>query len=181
MPGSALSMLAPITAALLVSLAAAPAPGATAAAAGRAPVGPPWISIEYPANPFDRESRGAYLMVHAFHHGTPAGLPVSGTAEGIVRGERRSVRLAFAATSRPGVYALRKQWSDEGTWTLVVRVAQGAGDGATALVDLAPGGEVARVQVPTRRHAEGNFPRPVTAQEIELSLRARAAGQVSSR
>lgn len=174
----AASAALPIAAAFALAAAVPPAGGRPA---GEPVVGPPWVSIEYPANPFDRESRGAYLMVHAFHHGTPVGLPVSGTAEGIVRGERRSVRLAFAATSRPGVYALRKQWSDDGTWTLVVRVAQGANDGATALVDLAPGGEVARVHVPTRRHAEGNFPRPVTAQEVELSLRARAAGQVSAR
>jgi hypothetical protein len=121
-------------------------------------LGPPWISIEYPANPYDRSARGAYLLVHAFHHGTPMGLPVSGSAEGMVRGERRTVRLDFAATARPGVYALRKQWSDEGTWTLVVRVGRGADDAATALVELAPGGEVARVQVPTRREREGRLP-----------------------
>ena len=167
-------------------LAAAFALAAAVPAVGARPstvpaLGPPWISIEYPANPFDRDSRGAYLMVHAFHHGTPVGLPVSGTAEGIVGGERRSVRLAFDATSRPGVYALRKQWGDSGTWMLVVRVTQGPSDAATALIDLAPTGEVARVQVPPRRAAEGNFPRAVTAQEIDVALRARAAGQVSSR
>ena len=27
--------------------------------------GPPWISIEYPANPFDSGSRGAFVLVHA--------------------------------------------------------------------------------------------------------------------
>jgi hypothetical protein len=98
----------------------------------------------------------------------------------LVRGERRTVRLDFAATARPGVYALRKQWSDEGTWTLVVRVGRGADDAATALVELAPGGEVARVQVPTRREREGDFPRAVTAAEVDAALRARAQ-QVSTR
>ena len=38
--------------------------------------GPPWISIEYPANPYDSGSRGAFLLVHAFHHGTPVSFPV---------------------------------------------------------------------------------------------------------
>ena len=166
--------LLPLAAALTLGAAAVPA------VASRAPAGPPWVSIEYPANPFDRESRGAYLMVHAFHHGTALALPVSGTAEGIVRGERRSVRLAFDRTSRPGVYALRRQWGDQGTWTLVVRVTQEQNSAATALVELAPTGEVARVQVPTRRFAEGDFPRAVAMQEIEASLRARA-GQVSAR
>jgi hypothetical protein len=163
----------PLAAALTVSAAARPT--FTAAAAPMAAVlGPPWISIEYPANPFDRGSRGAYLLVHAFHHGTPVAFPVSGTAEGLVRGERRTVRLAFTPAGRPGVYALRKQWSDAGVWTLVVRVTQEAGDAATALVELAPGGEVARVQVPTARHREGDFPRAVTAAEVDAALRGRA-------
>ena len=162
---------------LAVALALAAAVPAASARPSIGPVvGPPWVSIEYPANPFDRDSRGAYLMVHAFHHGRPMGLPVSGTAEGIVRGERRSVRLAFGATSRPGVYALRKQWGDEGTWTLVVHVTQQNRDVAGALVEIAPSGEVARVRVPTQRTAEGDFPRAVSAAEVEASLRARSRG-----
>src|SRR5437588_626712 len=53
--------------------------------------GPPWISIELPANPYDQATRGAFLLVHAFHHGEPIGYLVTGTAEGIVGGERRSI------------------------------------------------------------------------------------------
>ena len=54
--------------------------------------GPPWISIELPANPYDESTKGAYLLVHSFHHGTAIGYIVTGTAEGIVNGERRSVK-----------------------------------------------------------------------------------------
>src|SRR3989449_2621321 len=68
--------------------------------------GPPWISIELPVNPYDRSMQGAFLLVHAFHHGTAMGYIVSGTAEGIVGGERRSLKLEFAETSREGVHAL---------------------------------------------------------------------------
>ena len=168
-----LAAAVPLAAALAAAVAAR-APLPTASAAWAAPVvGPPWVSIEYPANPFDRGSRGAYLLVHAFHHGTPAPFPVSGTAEGLVRGERRTVRLTFEPAGRPGVYALRKQCSDDGVWTLVVRVTQEGSDVATALVELAPSGEVARVQVPTARHREGDFPRAVTAAEVDAGLRAR--------
>jgi len=39
---------------------------------------------------------------------------------------------------------------------------------------------VARVQVPTRREREGDFPRAVTAAEVDAALRARAR-QVSTR
>ena len=155
------------------------APRADAAATAAVLVGPPWISVELPANPFDRASRGAFLLVHAFHHGVQTALPVTGRAEGIVNGQRRTIPLRLAATSRPGVYALHDQWGAEGTWTLVLTARQGPGefDGATALVELSPGGRVA-VRVPTARHREGDFPRAVTAEEIDRELRARA-GQVA--
>jgi hypothetical protein len=161
-----------------LSLGAATAPAAADAAV--AFFGPPWISVELPANPFDRASRGAFLLVHAFHHGTELGLPVSGRAEGIVNGQRRTVQLRLAPTSRQGVYAVHDQWGTEGTWTLVFTATQGPGDGATALVELSPDGRVA-VTVPTRREREGAFPRPVTDAEIETALRARAAAVVGTR
>jgi hypothetical protein len=137
--------------------------------------GPPWISIEYPANPFDRSTRGAHLLVHAFYHGTPVNYPVSGTAEGVVAGERRTITLRFETTSRTGVYALRKQWPSEGAWTLVISVTQSDhedGGVAQALVELSSSGAVAGVQVPTRPYADGAFPRRLTSEEIERAVRA---------
>ncbi len=142
--------------------------------------GPPWISVELPANPLDPASRGAFLVVHAFHHATEVGIPVTGRAEGIVNGERRTVRLRFDATARPGVYALRNQWGTEGTWTLVLIASQGPNDVATALVELSPDGRVA-VSVPTQPGREGTFPRAVTDAEVETALRARAAAVVGAR
>jgi hypothetical protein len=150
---------------------------ATVDAAAPAIAGPPWISIEYPVNPFDRTTRGAHLLVHAYYHGTPAGYPVTGTAEGIVNGERRTITLQFQTTSRTGVYALRKQWPSDGSWTLVIAVTQGdhdRGGVAQALVELSPNGSVTSVQVPTQQHAEGAFPRRLTPQEVEAAVRAQA-------
>jgi hypothetical protein len=161
-----LSILAASTLAGLV--AAAPS-----SAARRA--GPPWISIEYPANPLDPSTRGAYLLVHAFHHQIPTQSVVSGTAEGLVRGERKSVALRFDNTSRPGVYALQKQWGDEGVWSLLISVNQHASDPAQALVELADDGSISSVRVPTRRDREWTIPRGVTSQEVEQSLQARAS------
>src|SRR5207249_5170590 len=112
--------------------------------------GPPWISIELPVNPYDQSMRGAFLLVHAFHHQTPMGFIVTGTAEGIVNGERRSLKLAFTETSREGVYALKRSWPEEGTWTLVIKVNQGPDDAATAVVDLGPDGDVAADRKSTR-------------------------------
>jgi hypothetical protein len=167
--------LALICAAGVVSALARPA--ALDAASTPVVAGPPWISIEYPVNPFDRTTRGAHLLVHAYYHGTPVAYPVSGTAEGIVNGERRTMTLRFETTSRTGVYALRKQWPSEGSWTLVIAVTQDGDDRggvAQALVELSPAGSVASVHVPTQQHAEGAFPRRLTSQEIETAVRAQA-------
>jgi hypothetical protein len=145
-------------------------------------LGPPWISIEYPANPFDSGSRGAFVLVHAFHHGTPVSFPVSGTAEGIVAGARRTISLEFKNTSRPGVYALHKQWPSEGTWTLVVGVTQGEGEFNTvkAVVELGANGQVASVNVPTKMAGIHRVPDRVDMADVEASLKSRA-GRVASR
>ncbi|MGH8721868.1 MAG: hypothetical protein ACREU4_07780 [Burkholderiales bacterium] len=137
--------------------------------------GPPWISIEYPVNPHDSSTRDAFLLVHTFHHGTPLGTTIEGTAEGIVSGERRTTRLEFSTTSRPGVYALRRTWGTEGVWTLVIRTSRDHGDGANAIVELASSGEIASVRVPTRRQGRWTIPSEVSMDDIERGLRARAS------
>lgn len=186
-------MLTLRTLALVAPLAVAPAlplvPGEDLPATARivadarlagAVLGPPWISIEYPVNPYDATTRSAFLVVHAFHHGTPTAFPVSGSAEGIVNGERRSIPLRFATTSRAGVYALARQWPNDGTWTLVVSVAQGPEDKVSAIVELGRSGDVAAVRVPTRRQDGWTIPAAVAMDEVESSLRQRAA-QLSAR
>jgi hypothetical protein len=133
--------------------------------------GPPWISIEYPPSPYDRATRDAFLLVHAYHHGTPADFPVSGRAEGMVDGKRRTIELQFQRTSRPGVFALRKQWPGAGRWVLSLGVHQGDFV-AGALVRLGADGRVAAVDVPVRRSgADGNLPRAISAADIEAALR----------
>ena len=143
--------------------------------------GPPWISIELPANPYDASTRGAYLVVHAFHHGTPVGIPVTGRAEGIVNGQRKSVTLKFQPTERPGVYALANQWGDEGEWTLMITVSQGPKDtGATALVQIS-GGQVFSVTVPTEKRDNWTVPKAVTLADVEATLRDRPSRVASRR
>jgi hypothetical protein len=144
--------------------------------------GPPWISVEYPANPYDGGSRGAFLLVHAFHHGTPVAFPVSGTAEGIADGKRTTINLEFKTTTRPGVYALHKQWPSKGTWTLVLGVSQGAGEMslAQAVVELGADGQVAKVDVPTRMQGSWLVPAGVNMADIDAGLKARA-GRLASK
>jgi len=136
--------------------------------AAAAVAGPPWISIEYPINPHDQSMRGAFLLVHVFHHSEPIVYPVAGTAEGIVNGERRTIKLEFTETSRTGVYGLRRQWPTEGVWTLVIK------GGATAVVELGADGAVASVKVPSRQDRGWTIPTDVSMDEIDKALRARA-------
>jgi hypothetical protein len=105
---------------------------------------------------------------------------VTGTAEGIVSGARRSIRLAFDTTSRRGTYALRKQWPEDGTWMLVIRAAEGTG-GVTALVDIGDAGNVAGVRVPTRRTGGWDIPQQVSAHDIDAALDARASHAMTRR
>jgi len=137
--------------------------------------GPPWISIELPANPYDQATRGAFLLVHAFHHGQPVGYLLTGTAEGIVNGERRSIKLEFSETTRDGVYALKRMWPTDGVWTLVIKANQGPDDAATAVIELGAQGEVASIRVPVMQRGQWTVPAPVSLGEIDAALKARAA------
>jgi hypothetical protein len=163
------------------SLLAALALAAGASAAAPAPAfakGPPWVSIELPANPWDQTTRGAYLLVHVFHHGMPMQVEPTGIAEGIVDGRRRSVPLRFAKASAPGVYALSNQWGGAGRWVLVITVSQGGHEGedvAQAVVEVSEDGTVSAVRVPTRDDRGRAFPRRVTQGEIDAALRGAKA------
>lgn len=138
--------------------------------------GPPWIAIEYPANPHDQSTRGAALLVRAYHHSTPMGLPVRGTAEGIVNGRRLSQSLDLRPTDLPGVYALRTELPREGTWVLVINLEQGKNDIATALVTLDGRAGIAHVEVPATVSSDGwTVPRVVKPADVERALQLAAA------
>ena len=160
-----------IGAAALIALVGAASPATTTAAK----FGPPWIAIETPVNPYDPATKDAFLLVRIYHHGQSAAVVPTGSAEGIVNGQRRTVALRFTATSREGAFALKKMWGDAGIWTLVIAVDEGEHSVAQALVEVGSDGEVTPVQVPTRAGERGiTLPRQLSAQEIDAALRRRA-------
>ncbi len=165
--------LVPLAVVLLVPLAwVKPEPTAT--------VGPPWISIELPANPFERSANGAVMLVHAYHHGDQVDFPVSGTAWGLVNGERRSIELEFARTSRSGVYALKQQWPSQGHWVLGISLGTHNKADASLVIELGRGGGVTdddyyglktkALTLGSVRVARGG----VDSKKIDASLRAMA-------
>lgn len=151
-----LTRFIPLVAALLATTAATPAHVKW----------PPWLSIESPVNPYDGSTTGAILLVHAAtRDGTPTIADVNGSAEGIVSGARRTIALKLDPTSRPGVFAVRRQWPTEGTWLLRISLQS-----TTALVSLDGAGRVTGVNIPSTV-AEGRpIPRAVVARDIDSTL-----------
>ena len=147
---------------VVLALSAATAAFATPASAKW----PPWLSIESPVNPFDPTARGAAFLIHAvFREGQAQLSDVSGTAEGLVNGARRSIPLRFDSTGRPGVFAVRRQWPSDGSWLLRIALQH-----TTAIVTLDRAGNVASVRVPTEMASGSQIPRPVAAREIDSTL-----------
>jgi hypothetical protein len=139
--------------------------------------GPPWIAIEYPANPHHESTRDAALLVRTYHHSTSLAMPVSGMAEGIVDGKRTSLKLDLRATNMAGVYALRGTLPRTGTWVLAISLQQGTNAAATALVTLDGKGGIARVEVPSSKTSDGwTVPRAVGRADIERALQVAATG-----
>jgi hypothetical protein len=127
---------------------------------------PPWLSIEAPANPFDPATRGAVMLVHGMvHDGVVTVSDLSGSAEGMENGRRRSIALRFDTTPVPGVFAVRRQWPDRGNWVIRITLAR-----TTALVTLDSAGNVASVQVPTELVKGQPLPRAVSASEVDSTL-----------
>lgn len=135
---------------------------------------PPWVGIELPANPFNRTTRGMYLLVRSYRHASVMEIPVRGNATGLVNGQRRTVPLRFERTDMPGVMGLRKTWPAEGAWVLAINVG-GETDGSTALVGVGPDGAVRSINVPTETRQGQIMGRKVTQQDIDAELRAVSA------
>jgi hypothetical protein len=66
------------------------------------------------------KSRSAALIVKTFGCHTPSDAELKGVAEGIVNGERKSVKLNFKHDKK-GIFSVAKQWSDEGVWVVVIK------------------------------------------------------------
>lgn len=127
---------------------------------------PAWLSVESPVNPYDPATRGAALLVHTQlidRDARPSDL--SGSAEGLVNGARRSIALRFDSLARRNTFAVRRQWPTEGTWLLRVSLRE-----TTALVSLDAAGNVAGTQVPMQRTRDIPLPRAVGPREIDSAL-----------
>jgi hypothetical protein len=98
----------------------------------------------------------------------PGKSQITATAEGMVRGARRSVVLKVAAMQRPGVYAVYQTWGNEGRWVVVLKgVCEN--EAAGAIVPIGPKGFI--------RESSKFFARPAAGAEIDASLKTLVEGE----
>jgi hypothetical protein len=125
------------------------------------------FTIASPVASQDFRSKTAAFVFRTEGCADPAKSQISGTAEGIVKGARRSVPLKVDAMSRPGVYAVYQTWSAEGEWVVNLK-GTCTSENAGAVIPIGPKGFV--------RESSKFFPRPATAAEIEAALKALTHG-----
>ena len=68
------------------------------------------FSLGSPVAAEDFRAKAATFVFRTEGCADPAKSQISGTAEGIVNGTRRSVALKVAAMSKPGIYAVYQTW-----------------------------------------------------------------------
>jgi len=125
------------------------------------------FTIGSPVASPDFHAKGAVFVFRTDGCADPAKSQIAGTAEGLVKGARRSVALKILAMTKPGVYAVNQNWPPEGDWVVNLK-GTCSGAHAGALVPIGPKGII--------REASKFFPRPATDAEIEASLKALAQG-----
>lgn len=146
----------------LVALAATGAP---------AHAGPPWVSVEYPSNPFDKATRGSLATIHTYHHGIPMRFPVSAVADGIVNGRRQTIALSVASTPVTGVWVVNGKLPEGGNWVLSATMTDLETNAiATALIAISSNGELSAIKVPYDMRNGWIAPRKATTAEVDALL-----------
>ena len=123
-----------------------------------------WLTVHSAQSPLGKQIPDAAVLVAVEGCATHADLKVSGTAEGVVNGERRSVTLDMTPTSKPGVWAVKKSSLGEGRWVLAIRAGI-TGHSIGTVVELGPNGEY---------RAAG---RSLSAQELPRQVEAALKGK----
>ena len=126
------------------------------------------FSIGSPVAAQDFRAKVAAFVFRTQGCADPAKSEISATAEGLVKGVRRSVALKVEAMPKPGVYAVYQNWPADGHWVVNLKGTCNEAN-AGAIVPIGPKGFV--------RESSKFFPRPATNIEIEASLKALAQSE----
>jgi hypothetical protein len=119
-------------------------------------IGSPVAAQEY-------QMKSAAFVFRAEGCAEPMKPDVTATAEGLVKGARRTVVLKIQPGSKPNIFAIFQSWGNEGDWIVNLK-GSCASLNAGALVPIGPKGFV--------RESAKFFPRPATDAEVNASLKA---------
>lgn len=127
-----------------------------------------YLSVEIP--PTDNpQFKDAVLLVRPYGCKKPSDATVSATAEGVVKGERRTVPLRLTSISE-GVYAIRQEWPAEGAWVLAINGTY-SGHDTGVLVRLGANGRVEPKSQSSKHEVNAQIvPRKFTRAEIDKAL-----------
>jgi len=127
------------------------------------------FTIGSPVASQDFQMKAAAFVFRTEGCAEPAKSQIGATAEGVVKGARRSVVLkVMAAASKPSVYAVYQTWPAEGDWVVSLK-GTCAGANAGAIVPIGAKGFV--------RESSKFFQRPATDSEIDAALKTLAQGE----
>ena len=79
-----------------------------------------WITAHSPGSPLGKQTPDAAVLIEVGGCADPGKAALAGTAEGLIDGRRKSIPLTFTRTSKPGVFAVKKQWNGTGPWVLAI-------------------------------------------------------------
>lgn len=130
------------------------------------------LAVEAPPQS-DPELKNAAMLVRTFGCNQPSDANVTATAEGLVAGQRQSMKLDLAPTSK-GVYAINQQWPAEGHWVVAITGLY-AGHTSSALVKLGPGGKLEVTNGVKKHKTVQVVGRRLSAEEIDAALQSLAA------
>jgi len=112
----------------------------------------------------DSKVKKAVLVVRPRVCDDEASVRITGTAEGIVNGQRQSVTLTLVALQTPGVHAVQHQWPERGDWVLHLHgTCPAAKTAASTIVPLRQNGFI--------REKTQVLREPATREQIEAALR----------
>lgn len=123
------------------------------------------VAADFPA------TKGAAMLVRMDGCGDLAKARITGTAEGLVKGSRRSVPLRLVALPRPGIHAVNREWPAEGVWVIRLN-ADCLAAVAGAIVPVGPQGFL--------RESTKLLARSPSESEVDAALKELAAKQAET-
>ena len=125
------------------------------------------FTIGSPVAAQEFQMKSAAFVFRAEGCADPAKPQVTATAEGLVKGARKSVVLKLQPGSKPNIYAIFQTWGPDGDWVVNLK-GTCASANAGAVVPIGPKGFI--------RESAKFYPRSATDAEIDASLKALSSG-----